>query len=86
MKSTEVIDKLFLELSQFSSATLNREIAADRELMNAKEQLSEARADALRMAKKYKAIGKVNFMSEYEQVKASCYKEANEIIAKYEEE
>lgn len=45
----------------------------------------QARADALRMAHKYKAIGKVNFMSEYEQVKLSCEKQANEIIAKYEE-
>jgi len=39
---TEVIDKLFLELSQITNATTHRELALEKELKEARKYLTEA--------------------------------------------
>ena len=48
---TEIIDKLFLELSQFSHATTAREMHLSRELSKAQTELAKLRADAERWRK-----------------------------------
>jgi hypothetical protein len=47
---TETIDKLFLELSQFTKAKTAREISLETQLADATRKLEEARKDALEEA------------------------------------